>query len=113
MDAFGSGAVMKHNQHLAEWAHQRMVDSGLFEPISPMDGSMRGSMAACRLDARWRAHFTSVEALQAAILSEGSVEVPCIELAGDWLLRVSAAPHNRPWQYERLIDTLRALDRHA
>jgi len=25
-------------------------------------------------------------------------------------LRVSAAPHNRPWQYERLIETLRALD---
>ncbi len=111
MDAFGPGAVMDHNKNLAEWAHRRMVDSGFFEPISPMDGSMRGSMAACRLDARWRARFGSVEALQAAILATGSVEVPCMELHGDWLLRISAAPHNRPWQYERLIDTMRALDR--
>ena len=111
IENFGAGAVMNHNKQLAEWAHQRMVDSGLFEPISPTDGSMRGSMAACRLDARWRHRFASVEALQAAILAEGSVEVPCMELYGDWLLRVSAAPHNRPWQYERLIDTMRALDR--
>lgn len=110
MNAFGEGAVMNHNKHLAEWAHQRMVGSGFFEPISPMDGSMRGSMAACRLDARWRDRFTTVEALQAAILSTGAVEVPCMDLHGDWLLRVSAAPHNRPWQYERLIDTMRALD---
>jgi len=109
-ESFGAGVVMDHNKQLAEWAHRRMVDSGLLEPISPMDGSMRGSMAACRLDARWRHRFASVEALQAAILSEGSVELPCMELHGDWLLRVSAAPHNRPWQYERLIDTLRALD---
>ncbi|MBM4110024.1 MAG: aminotransferase class V-fold PLP-dependent enzyme [Phycisphaerae bacterium] len=113
VDAFGARAVIEHNRQLAAWAHQRMVDSGCFEPISPMDGSMRGSMAACRLDARWRTRFESVEALQAALLSEGSVEVPCMELHGDWLLRVSAAPHNRPWQYERLIDTMRALDRRA
>ena len=110
MDAFGEGAVMDHNRRLAEWAHGLMVGSGFFEPISPADGSMRGSMAACRLDARWRERFGSVEALQAAILAAGSVELPCMELHGDWLLRVSAAPHNRPWQYERLIETMRALD---
>lgn len=111
MDAFGDGVVMDHNRRLAAWAHQLMVDSGFFEPISPADGSMRGSMASCRLGARWRTRFDSVDALQAAILSSGSVEVPCMELHGDWLLRVSAAPHNRPWQYERLVDTMRALDR--
>jgi hypothetical protein len=88
-----------------------MVDSGFFEPISPADGSMRGSMAACRLGARWRTRFETVEALQAAILATGSVEVPCMDLHGDWLLRVSAAPHNRPWQYERLIETMQMLDR--
>jgi isopenicillin-N epimerase len=111
MDAFGHGAVMDHNARLAGWAHARMVDSGFFEPISPADGSMLGSMAACRLDARWRTRFETVDALQAAILATGSVEVPCMDLHGDWLLRVSAAPHNRPWQYERLIETMQMLDR--
>lgn len=109
VDSFGPGAVMQHNRALAEWAHTLMIDSGIFEPISPADGSMRGSMAACRLPARWRERFGTVEALQAAILDRGSVEVPCMDLHGDWLVRVSAAPHNRPWQYERLIETMRAL----
>lgn len=110
MNGFGPGAVMRHNHELVEWAHEVMIESGIFEAISPADGSMRGSMAACRLAPRWRTRFGSVESLQAALLAEHAIEVPCMELHGDWLLRVSAAPHNRPEQYERLIEAMRRLD---
>lgn len=110
MEERGIDAIMQHNRQLAQWAHEQLVASALCEAISPIDGSMRGSMAACRLAPRWREGFATVESLQAAILETGRVEVPCMELGSDWLVRVSAAPHNRPEHYERLIEVLRRLD---
>src|SRR4051812_27356725 len=50
--SLGGDAVRKHNHAMALWAHQMLCDRlNVPEPLSPLDGSLLGSMAAVPLPA--------------------------------------------------------------
>lgn len=106
---WGWAAFRQHNHQLACWAHRMLTARWGVEPLVPPGGSMLGSMASVSLPQRAVQGFGSPEALQAELRRRGSIEVPIVAWGGRWLVRVSAAPYNRPWQYEHLASCIEAI----
>lgn len=106
---WGWAAIRRHNHGLACWAQRMLAARWGVEPLVPLDGSMNGSMASVSLPARAVERFESPEALQAELRRRGSIEVPVVAWGGRWLVRVSAAPYNRPWQYEHLAACVESI----
>ncbi|MSR34436.1 MAG: aminotransferase class V-fold PLP-dependent enzyme [Phycisphaerales bacterium] len=106
-EKLGSQRVLQHNHQLAAWAHQLLCEEFSFEPLSPLDGSMLSCMASMRLPNSLQAKFDKPEAFQKQLLDADHIEVPIIEWNQHWLLRVSAAIHNEPAHYERLVVALK------
>ena len=103
----GADRVLRHNHQLAAWAHQLLCAELSFEPISPLDGSMLSCMASVRLPNALRSKFEKPEAFQKQLLDVDKIEIPIFDWNQQWILRVSAAIHNEPAQYERLVVALK------
>ncbi len=106
-EELGAERVSRHNHQLAAWAHQLLCAELSFEPISPLDGSMLSCMASVRLPKALRSKFEKPEAFQKQLLDVDHIEIPVFDWNQQWLLRVSAAIHNEPTQYERLVVALK------
>jgi isopenicillin-N epimerase len=107
----GGDAVREHNHAMATWAHQMLCGRlAVREPLSPLDGSMLGSMAAVPLpDALAELGDPEVEALQQRLHDEYRVEVPLMRFGGRLLLRVSCQVYNTAAQYTRVAEVMRSL----
>lgn len=103
MASLGWERVMRHNHELATWAHQRLVKAWGVEPISPLDGSLLGSMAMLRLPGKL-AKMSEAETavVQQRLYSEHGVEAPLSPFAGEVTLRVACQVYNRPEHVERV-----------
>ena len=99
----GGDAVREHNHAMAAWAHRLLCERlRVPQPLSPLDGSMLGSMAAVPLPERLaQIGEPELDALQQRLYSEHRIEMPLTRLAGRLLLRVSCQVFNTPGQYER------------
>lgn len=105
----GWDRIRAHNHALATWAHAMLVDRFGVEPMSPLDGSLLGSMAVIEVPKRLAERFDRPEDLQKAILDLHSIELPVIDWGGRRFVRISAMVHNRPHQYERLAEAIRSM----
>ncbi|MDG2292510.1 MAG: aminotransferase class V-fold PLP-dependent enzyme [Phycisphaerales bacterium] len=103
---WGWDRIRAHNHALACWAHQVLSNAWGVDHLSPLDGSLLGSMATLRLPEGVRPKFNDFESLQRHIRSRFGIEVPIFEWNGQWLLRVSAQVYNRPEQYMALADAI-------
>jgi len=108
-EEFGAGRVREHNHHLVRWAHAMLCERLGAMPLSPVDGSMLGSMATVRLPPSLRARFGKPEALGAHLYEVERIEIPVIDFAGHWHVRMSAQIYNRPQDYERLAEAIEKL----
>jgi len=105
MSEFGWENVMRHNHQLASWAQQMLVERWGGEPVSPMDGSLLGSMATVRLPEPL-ASIQDAVPLQQRLHDEFSLEQPLVGWKGKMLLRVSCQIYNVPAEYERLAEVV-------
>ena len=108
-DRFGGWDVVReHNHALATEAHVLLCERLEVEPISPLDGSLLGSMATVRLPAALqpRAGGPSAELTQAMLLDRDRIEVPILDFAGVRYLRVSAQVYCEAQDYEALADAV-------
>jgi isopenicillin-N epimerase len=105
----GWPAIRRHNHALAIAAQAMLAARWQVETLTPLDGSMLGSMAAIPLPPAVAARFGDAEAVQAELRRRGGIEVPVIPWTGGLLVRISAAPYNRPWQYEHLAACVESL----
>jgi isopenicillin-N epimerase len=105
MDRFGGWDVVRRRNHALASAMQAMLCERLgVEPISPLDGSMLGSMATVRLpdslqpavDAR------TPEQVQAELLERDRIELPILDFGGARYLRISCHVYNEEAEYDRL-----------
>lgn len=108
VESAGHQQLMRRNHDLARWAHEVICHRLGTTPISPLDGSALGSMAAIELPAAARSSHPSAAHLQAALYEESKIEVPIIDWGGKWLVRVSAQAYNKPGDYLALLDALSA-----
>jgi isopenicillin-N epimerase len=96
--------VRAHNHALATFAHGRLCERFEVEPISPLDGSLLGSMATVRLPPplQPRSDGPSAEVIQAELLERFAIEVPILDFNGARYLRVSCHVYNEADDYEQL-----------
>jgi isopenicillin-N epimerase len=112
MDRFGGWAAVRHYNHqLATDMHAMLCARLGLTPLSPLDGSMLGSMATLALPAALQpgCDARSPEALQATLLDRFSIEIPVFEFAGVRYTRISCHVYNEVSDYERLADALEQL----
>jgi isopenicillin-N epimerase len=107
----GWARIRAHNATLAAFGEAVLRERLGVAALLPEDRSMHGSIASVALPAELRTRFGRVEALQACLRRRFSIEVPIVEWQEWWLVRISAAPYNRPHEYEQLADALDALRR--
>lgn len=112
MDRFGGwDVVRRHNHALATKMHAMLCERFRVEPISPLDGSMLGSMATVRLpdslqpgvDAR------APERVQGELLERERIELPILDFGGSRYLRISCHVYNEEAEYERLAGAVLRL----
>ena len=107
----GLSTVRARNHDLACKAHVMLVEQWGVEPISPLDGSLLGSMATVRLPPSITERFGDRPFLDLIqrLFDEFKVEVPIVEIDDDWLVRVSAQVYNDIEDYQRLADAITHL----
>ncbi len=104
LQRFGHQAVRRHNTGLSRWAHAMLCDRLGVEPISPIDGSMLGSMATVRLRSRRDGgHWPE---FQQVLYDEHRIEAPLVWWNEQAFVRTSSQLYNRPEEYERLAQVL-------
>jgi isopenicillin-N epimerase len=114
MDRFGGwDHVRRYNHELATNMHAMLCARLGLTPLSPLDGSMLGSMATLRLPDRLqpRADARSPEALQATLLERFAIEIPVMDFAGVRYTRISCHVYNEVADYERLAEAIEQLSR--
>jgi len=107
---FGWDRVRRYNHELAVWAHQLLCERWGVSPITPLDGSLLGSMATLRLPERFaRLSTEQFTALQQSLYSDHRIEVPLLAWENQRFLRVACQVYNTADQYERLADVIAEL----
>ncbi|MGA2496522.1 MAG: aminotransferase class V-fold PLP-dependent enzyme [Tepidisphaeraceae bacterium] len=105
--SFGHAAVRRHNFELCRWAHELLCTRLTVEPVSPLDGSLLGSIATVRLPARRDGgHWPD---FQQRLYDEHHIEVPLVWWNEQAFVRTSSHIYNRPGEYERLAGVLESL----
>lgn len=107
-ERFGWPMVRTRNHALATWAQRELCRAWNVEPLSPLDGSMLASMATVRIPERVRARFSTVPEFEAALHAR-RLELPVIDFAGAWHIRVSCHLHTSAAMIDRLSDEMLAL----
>jgi isopenicillin-N epimerase len=112
MSDLGWDNVRRYNHQLATWAHVLLCQRWSVAPISPLDGSLLGSMATCRLPAPLASLPESqLPALQQRLFSDFHLEVPIMHFAGQNFVRPCCQVYNEPREYEQLADVIATLAR--
>ena len=105
----GWDRVRKHNHDLCRWAHAMLVERWGVEAMTPLDGSMLGSIASIEVPGPLATRHARPEAMQAELLARHRIEIPVIDWGGRRFVRISAMVPNRGWQYERLAEAIEDL----
>ena len=106
---FGWQALMSANHELVTWAHHMLTQSWGVEPISPLDGSMLGSIATVELPSSACRAFDESFELQAHLYQANRIEVPVMDWGGRWYIRVSAQAYNTVDDYRALAEAVLAI----
>jgi hypothetical protein len=93
---------------MATWAQRELCRAWDVAPLSPLDGSMLASMATVPVPASVRARFATVPEFEAALHAR-RLELPVIDFAGAWHIRVSCHLHTSPAMIDRLGGEMLAL----
>jgi isopenicillin-N epimerase len=112
MDRFGGWEIVRRRNHaLATAMHAMLCERLGVEPISPLDGSMLGSMATVRLpdSLQPKVDARTPEQVQAELLAREQIELPILDFGGVRYLRISCHVYNEAAEYERLAGAVLQL----
>ena len=112
MAELGWDNVMTHNHAMATWVQRLLCKRWNVQPISPVDGSLLGSMASIKLPGKL-ADLTDSQALHLnqRLYNEFKIEVPIMAWNGHVLARPCCQVYNTPSEYEWLADVICELAR--
>jgi len=86
----GWNTIREHNHALVVQMHAALIEAWKVEPLTPLDGSMLGSMATVVLPEGSPNTLEECLALRDALFRTYRIEVPLFEFQGRGVLRVSA-----------------------
>jgi isopenicillin-N epimerase len=110
MANLGWDRVMTHNHALATWVQRLLCKRWNVQPISPVDGSLLGSMASVKLPGKFHnlTEATGIELTQ-RLYNDHKLEVPIMVWNGHVLTRPCCQVYNTPQEYERLAQVISNL----
>jgi isopenicillin-N epimerase len=108
MGELGWDHVMAHNHQLATWAQQMLSSRWNVQPLTPLDGSLLGSMATVPLPGQLGL-LQETMPLQQQLYDEFGLEQPLVKWEGRMTLRVSCQVYNNAADYEKLAEVLLKL----
>jgi isopenicillin-N epimerase len=103
LEQVGLDTFRARSHYLVRYARQRLTKSLDLRPLVPDDDAWYGSMALLQLPDGGSAE------LQKTLWTQFGIEVPIIEFAGRWLIRVSCHLYNTTDDINRLIVALGQL----
>jgi isopenicillin-N epimerase len=107
----GFDRVMSHNHSMAVWMNEMLCRRWGVQPISPIDGSMLGSMATVPLPPPLdRLTDERTDPLQRRLHDTERIEAPIMNWAGRTYVRPCCQVYNTAQEYGQLAD---AIDRIA
>ncbi|MEE2681271.1 MAG: aminotransferase class V-fold PLP-dependent enzyme, partial [Planctomycetota bacterium] len=108
-EQFGWDTLRRVNHDLVVWSQQMLTQAWQVEPVSPLDGSMLGSLATIELPEHARRAFGDAAQLQAHLSEAHRIEVPVMDWGGRWYVRVSAQAYNTPDDYRALAHAVLSI----
>ena len=110
MADLGWERIREHNHRMAIWVQRMLCERWGVTPISPIDGSMIGSMATVPLPPPLdRLGIEQSLLLQQRLYSEYQIEVPVTPFGGRILVRPCCQVYNAPADYERLAEVVSTM----
>lgn len=110
MSEFGWETIMAHNHAMAAWMQQMLCEAWDVEPISPIDGTMIGSMATVPLPgALGELTESAAVAVQQKLYDEHRIEAPFMRWGGRTYVRPCSQVYNVPANYERLSAAVKQI----
>ena len=106
MGEFGWDRVRDHNHRMATWAQRMLCERWQLDPVSPLDGTLLGSMCTVPVPPEIRTRFSRWEDFQETLYRSHRIEVPVIDFGGRWHVRPSAQVYNTADQYELLAQAV-------
>ena len=103
----GWGAIRAHNHALTQHVHALLRDAWSVDAISPVDGSMLGSIVSVPAPSALRERFETPLALQCHLFEAHDIEVPIFAWDDQWLTRPSAQLYNHVDEYVALASAVR------
>lgn len=110
MSAIGWEKIMAHNHAMAAWVQQMLCEAWDVEPITPVDGSLLGSMATVALPGALSELTESAAAtVQQELYDAYRIEAPLMRWGGRTYVRPCCQIYNMPEEYERLASAIKQM----
>ena len=100
--------IRKYNHELAIWMQQCLVDAWGVVPMSPLDGSLIGSMATVQLPSNVPIDELKLKEIQSNIYHRYKVEAPLLVWQGTAVVRVSSQLYSKTDDITKLLAALSA-----
>jgi isopenicillin-N epimerase len=99
--------VMAHNHAMAVWVQQMLCQQWNVRPVTPLDGSLLGSMVTVPLPAPLD-HLSEpeVQGLQQPLHDRDRIEVPIVRWSGRTYVRPCCHIYNLPADYQHLAEVI-------
>lgn len=101
--------IRHHNHGLVTWMHSTLVDQLGVEPLSPINGSMLGSMVTVLLPPTCPQERDDCIAMRDTLYEKFALEVPIFEFQGRGMLRVSAQLYSKKNDMNLLLNALNCI----
>lgn len=108
-EEIGWERIRTHNHEMVMWMHQELKTALDVEPLTPLDGSLSGSMATVQLPSGFPKTVEECDALSAEIYVNHNIEVPIFFFDDMSLMRVSAQLYTKSGDVHQLIEVLRVV----
>lgn len=105
-DRIGWDKIRQHNHHLATTMQKELVSAWGVDPLSPLDGSMLGSMATVLLPNDCPQTIEACIEMRDQIYSNNAIEVSIFEFQGKGMLRVSAQLYSKKQDITCLLEAI-------
>lgn len=110
MQELGWERVMRRNHEMAVWAQRMLCERWGVEALSPLAGSLLGSMATVLSPGKLaETSKEEMERMQQRLYSEFAVEAPLVPWNGKMYVRVACAAYNTAEDVERLAAAMEKM----
>jgi isopenicillin-N epimerase len=107
---WGWARVREHNHALAVWAQRMLCERFGTEPLSPVDGSLLGSMATVAPPGRMgRLTQEEWDVAQPRLYRQYRVEAPLAQFGGKTFVRVACQLYSKAEDFERLAGAIEEM----